>query len=162
MLVMLNASQEDVPLVKHYDSHAKCKPRRGTLNETCQMPLHLKNNICKELFIKIWKDLFGTHIFSKFKSFTCIPADYIFCLFVTFICKEMKLNKLAGKMVSWFNETNRGVDRDFKYRFTGQESNAVLKHFPMLISKFILLLNHANIKKRFLRNTFINCFTSES
>ena len=49
-------------------------------------------------------------------------------------------------MVSWFNETNRGVDRDFKYRFTGQESNALIKHFPMLISKFILLLNDANIK----------------
>ena len=63
----------------------------------------------------------------------------------------MKLNKLAGKMVSLFNETNRGVDRDFKYRFTGQESNALLKRFPMLISKFMLLLNDANIKQTFLQ-----------
>ena len=63
----------------------------------------------------------------------------------------MKLNKLAGKMVFWFNETNKGVDRDFKYRFTGQDCNALLKHFPMLISKFILLLNDANIKRRFLQ-----------
>ena len=54
-------------------------------------------------------------------------------------------------MVSWFSETNRGVDRDFKYRFTGQESNALMKHFPMLISTFILLLNDANIKKRYLQ-----------
>ena len=29
-----DASQEDVPFVKHYVSHAKCKPRRGTLSET--------------------------------------------------------------------------------------------------------------------------------
>ena len=66
----------------------------------------------------------------------------------------MKLNKLAGKMVSWFNETSRGVNRDFKCRFTGQESNALLKYFPMLIAKFILLLEDANIKKRFLQNFY--------
>ena len=35
-------------------------------------------------------------------------------------------------MVSWFNETNRGVERDFGYRFRGQESNAILKFFPKL------------------------------
>ena len=63
----------------------------------------------------------------------------------------MKLNKLAGKMITWFNETNRGVDRDFKYRFTGQESNAFLKYFPVLFSKFIMLVDDARAKKRFLQ-----------
>ena len=40
--------QEEVPFVKHYISVAKYEP------------LHLKNNICKEMFIRIWKDVFGT------------------------------------------------------------------------------------------------------
>ena len=134
---VLKSRQEEVPLVKHFISVAKCEP------------LYLKNNICKELFIKIWKDFFGTFVFTKFKSFSHLKSDNIFCLFVTFIRKEMKLNKLAGKMVSWFNETSRGVDGDFKYRFTGQENNA-LKYFPMLFAKFMLLLEDANIKKTFL------------
>ena len=34
MLVLLNVSQEEVPLVKHYVSVAKCEPRRGTLSKT--------------------------------------------------------------------------------------------------------------------------------
>ena len=135
---VLRSRQEEVPLVKHYISVAKCEP------------LHIKNNVCKELFIRFWKDLFGTYTFVKIKSFINIPADNIFCIFVTFVRKEMKLNKLAGKMVTWFNETNRGVDRDFKYRFTGQESYALLKYFPKLISKFILLVD-AKVKKRFLQ-----------
>ena len=63
----------------------------------------------------------------------------------------MKLNKLAGKMITWFNETNRGVDGDFKYRFTGQESNALLKYFHVLISKFTMLVHDANVKKHFLQ-----------
>ena len=74
------------------------------------------------MFVKncFWKDLFCTHVFAKVKSFSNLPEDNIFCIFVAFVRKEMKLNKLAGKVITWFNETNRGVDRDFKYRFTGQ------------------------------------------
>ena len=34
MLVLLNVSQEEVPVVKHYVSVAKCEPRRGTLSKT--------------------------------------------------------------------------------------------------------------------------------
>ena len=90
-------------------------------------------------------------MFARFISFSNLPADNIFCIFVTLVRKEMKLNKLAGKMMMWFNETNRGVDRDFKYRFTGQESNALLRYFPSLFSKFIMLVDDAKVKKRFLQ-----------
>ena len=31
---LLNVSQEEVPVVKHYVSVAKCEPRRGTLSKT--------------------------------------------------------------------------------------------------------------------------------
>ena len=136
---VLKSRQEEVPLVRHYINVAKCEP------------LHLKNNICKEIFMRFWKDLFGTKMFAKFKSFSHLPPDNIFCIFVTFVRKGMKLNKLAGKMITWFSETNRGVDMDFKYRFTGQESNALLKYFPVLISEFTLLVHDANVKKRFLK-----------
>ena len=125
---VLKSRQEDVPLVGHYIDFAMCEP------------MHLKNNVCKEIFISFWKDLFGTIVFTKFKSFSNIPADNIFCILVTFVRKEMIVR---------FNETNRGVDRDFKYRFTGQESNALLKYFPLLFSKFILLVD-AKVKKAFL------------
>ena len=135
---VLKSHQEEFPLVGHYIDFAKCEP------------LHLKNNVCKEIFIRFWKVLFGTSVFTKFKSFSNIPADNIFCILVTFVRKEMKLNTLAGKMIMWFNETKRGVDRDFKYRITGQESNALLKYFPLLFSKFILLVD-AKVKKRFLQ-----------
>ena len=136
---VLKSRQEEAPLVRSYIDIAKCEP------------LHLKNNVCKELFIRFWKDLFSTHVFAKVKSFSNLPEDNIFSVFVAFVRKEMKLNKLAGKMITWFNETNRGVDRDFKYRFTGQESNAFLKYFPVLFSKFIRLVDDARVKKRFLQ-----------
>ena len=136
---VLKTRQEEAPLVRHYIDIAKCEP------------LHLNNNVCKELFIRFWKDLFCTHGFDKVKSLSNLSEDNIFCVFVAFVRKEMKLNKLAGKMITWFNETNRSVDRDFKYRFTGKESNAFLKHFPVLFSKFIMLVDEARVKKRFLQ-----------
>ena len=45
----------------------------------------------------------------------------------------MKLNVLAKKMISWFNETNRGIDKDFQFRFGGQESGAGLRSFAELM-----------------------------
>ena len=47
---VLKSRQEEAPLVRHYIDIAKCEP------------LHLKNNVCKELFIRFWKDLYCTHV----------------------------------------------------------------------------------------------------
>ena len=73
---VLKSRQEEAPLVRHYIDIAKCKP------------LHLKNNVYKELFIRFWKDLFCTHVFAKVKSFSNLPEDNIFCVFVAFVRKE--------------------------------------------------------------------------
>ena len=117
----LKSRQEEIPLVKHFIDNAKCEP------------LHLKNNVCKELFVKLWKVLYACTLFDKCKSYKDIPANNIFRKFVSFLQKDMKLNVLAKKMISWFNETNRGIDKDFQFRFRGQESGALLKFFPALI-----------------------------
>ena len=128
-IASLKGRQEEVPLVQHFITLAKCDP------------LHLKNNVCKELFVKIWKVLFTSFPSEKvFKSYQHLPEDNIFYKFVNFVHKEMHLNKLSEKMVSWFNETKRGIERDFNFRFRGQESYAFLKNFPLLISRFLPLL----------------------
>ena len=118
---VLKSRQEEIPLVKHFVDTAKCEP------------LHLKNNVCKELFIKFWKVLFACNSFNGCKSYKDIPQNNIFYKFVSFLQKEMKLNILAKKMISWFNESSRGIDKDFQFRFRGQESNAFLKYFQALI-----------------------------
>ena len=47
----------------------------------------------------------------------------------------MKLNKLSGRMKTWFNESNHKAlqSDDFNFRFRGQESYGLLKFFPKLI-----------------------------
>ena len=88
-----------------------------------------------KLFVKLWKVLYACMSFDGCKSYKDIPANNIFHKFVSFLQKDTKLNVLAKKMISWCNETNRGIDNDFQFRFLGQESCAVLKFFPALITQ---------------------------
>ena len=71
----------------------------------------------------------------------------------------MKLNVLAKKMISWFNETNRGIDKDFQFRFRGQESGALLKFFPALILHILSSIEEVDLEgiyKKKISNTFNN------
>ena len=77
--------------------------------------------------------MFACNSFNGCKSYKDIPQNNIFYKFVSFLQKEMKLNILAKKMINRFNESSRGIDKDFQFRFRGQESNAFLKYFPALI-----------------------------
>ena len=54
-------------------------------------------------------------------------------------------------MIKWFNETKHGFKDDIKFRFRGQESNALLKYFPKLILKFLPLLTKEGSKQFLLR-----------
>ena len=123
----LKSRQEEILLVKHFIDNAKCEP------------LHLKNNVCKELFVKLWKVLYACTSFDKCKSYKDIPGNNIFRKFVYFLQKDMKLNVLAKKMISWFNETNRGIDKDFQFRLRGQESGAVLKFFSCIDNAYFVV-----------------------
>ena len=79
----LKSRQEEI---KHFIDDAKCEP------------LHLKNNVCKELFVKLWKVLYACTSFDRCKSYKDIPANNIFRKFVSFLQKDMKLNVLVKKM----------------------------------------------------------------
>ena len=71
----------------------------------------------------------------------------------------MKLNVLPKELISWLNETNRGIDKDFQFRFRGQESGAVLKFFPALIMHILSTVEEVDLEvhtKREFSNTFNN------
>ena len=136
----LNSRQYEEPLVKHFINLTKCDS------------LHLKNNVCKELFVNCWKAIhesFPTAV--KYKLYKQLPESNIFFKFVRFVHKEMRLNKLSGKMIAWFNETKHGFGDDFHFRFRGQESNALLKYFPKLILQFLPLVTSEGGKQFLLR-----------
>ena len=67
-------------------------------------PLHLKNNVCKEMFFKILQVvMLMADIDYKVKSFHHIPADSMFPVFVTSVKMLMKCHKLSKKLIEWFN-----------------------------------------------------------
>ena len=83
----LKSRQEFVPLVGKYIDKAKAEP------------LHIKNNVCKEMFMKVWDVVISVaEVNTNVKQFNCIPQDNLLPMFVHFVCKEMKSNKLAKKL----------------------------------------------------------------
>ena len=83
----LKSRQEFVPLVGKYIDKAKAEP------------LHIKNNVCKEMFMKVWDVVISVaEVNTNVKQFNCIPQDNLLPIFVHFVCKEMKSNKLAKKL----------------------------------------------------------------
>ena len=54
---ILKSRQEEIPLLKHFKDNAKCET------------LHLKNNVCKELFVNLWKVLYACTSFDRCKSY---------------------------------------------------------------------------------------------
>ena len=65
--------------MERYIDFAKCEP------------LHLKNNVCKEMFMKnLAVVLCEANISTSVKLFKELPENNIFSMFVTFIKKEMK------------------------------------------------------------------------
>ena len=119
----LKSRQEKVPLMGRFITEAKADP------------LCLKNNVCKEYFIQFWSLIYSGN--DDKKTYSQLEDTNVFVSFVNFIRKGMNLNALAKKIVSWFNETTRSIEKDFQYRFRGQESNAFLKLFLVLFSKFL-------------------------
>ena len=141
-IASLKSRQEEEPLVKHFVSNAKCEP------------LHLKNNVCKDLFMKMWHVIYAPLSFDKVKSFSDLAENNVFRMLVSFVKCQMKLNMLAMKMISWFNETNRFIERDFHFRFRGEESFSFLKYFPLLVSKFLPLVISNDCKTLLLQHFY--------
>ena len=134
----LKSRQESVPPIGKYISVAKCEP------------LHLKNNVVKEFFLKLLKICVGQSDLSdsKYKTFKAIPQDRLFFKFVHFIKTEMHCNFLATKIIRWYNEKCNKTSEEFTFRFRGKESLGYFKHFPPLCSMIIRNLKGDNIKEQ--------------
>ena len=86
-------------------------------------PLHLKNNVCKELFVKLYA-IVSTNctIATSIKIFKDIPEDNLLVQFVAWVKKEMKCNKLSKKLKEWW----ASADKELSFRFRGEESRNFL------------------------------------
>ena len=87
------------------------------------------------MFMKIWKIVLVAEKETSnitVKQFKDIPSDNLLPIFVKFISKEIKLNKLAKKLVEHWNET-KGKECAFSFRFRGEESRNYLAGFPKII-----------------------------
>ena len=118
----LKSRQEFVPLVEKYIDKAKAEP------------LYLKNNVCKEMFMKIWDVVISVaQVNTNIKQFKYIPHNNLLYVFVQFVCKDMKSNKLAKKLKEYWS-CCRETRSEFSFRFRGEESRNYLTGFPLLIS----------------------------
>ena len=98
----------------------------------------------------MWKVLYSSENHPKTKSFKDLPSDDSFSQLVYFVKKEMNLNQLATRTKAWFNETSRGVEKDFSFRFRGEESYGFLRFFPALVLRFLPLLTKDDAIRRLL------------
>ena len=118
----LKSRQEFVPLVDKYVDKAMAEP------------LHLKNNVCKEVFMKVWDVVISVaQVNTTIKQFKFIPHDNLLYEFIQFVRKEMKSNKLSKKLKEYWDSC-RETRSDFSFRFRGEESRNYLTGFPSLIS----------------------------
>ena len=117
----LRSRQEFKPLVGKYIDFAKAEP------------LHMKNNVIKEQFMKIFKISLAKSDLKGAKKYSDIPCQSLFTKFVRFIHDEMGCNFLSKKIIRWFNDNTGKIEKDFGFRFRGKESFKFLQCFPEMI-----------------------------
>ena len=81
------------------------------------------------------------------KQFKYIPHNNLLYVFVQFVCKDMKSNKLAKKLKEYWSSC-RETRSEFSFRFRGEESRNYLTRFPLLIS---MLFDNILIEKWCIR-----------
>ena len=115
-----NSRQEFVPLLGDIIDKAHIEP------------LHLKNNACALAHRYLLKLVLSwSNISSNISSFSQVPPKCLFFKYVETLRTKCKLNRLAKKVVRWFNDTGAN-GKDFDYRFTGKDSRMFL-HFMFLV-----------------------------
>ena len=104
--------QEEIPLVGEYIDKAYCEP------------LHLKNNVVKEMFLKVINITLSETILPKtLKSFYDLSERNLFFDFIQSVKNGMNCNFFAKKIIAWFNENqNAKKQKDFAFRFRRKES----------------------------------------
>ena len=132
----LKSRQEFPPVIDNFIDRAKSEP------------LHLKNNIVKEVFIKLLKVAISQTNLGNVKTFTDLPEDTPLFKFCSYIKSDMSCNYLVNKLGQWFNESGGKVEKDFTFRFRGKESFAFLQSFPSLIKILIDHIKQPNSQQR--------------
>lgn len=115
-------------------SRQEFKPLVGKLIDVAKAePLHMKNNVIKEQFMKIFKICLAKSDLKGAKKYSDVPPQCLFAKFVKFIHDEMGCNFLSKKIMRWFNDNTGKVEKDFGFRFRGKESFKFLQCFPEMI-----------------------------
>ena len=127
----LKSRQEEIPLVGEYIDKAYCES------------LHLKNNVVKEMFLKVINITLSETILPKtLKSFYDLSEGNLFFNFIQSVKNGMNCNFLTKKIIAWFNENqNAKKQKDFAFRFRGKKSYKYLQNFPLLILNVIRRVN---------------------
>ena len=110
----LKSRQEFVPLVEKYIDKAKAEPL--------------------QMFMIVWDVVLSVaQVNTNIKQFKYIPHNNLLNVFVQFVSKDMKSNKLAKKLKEYWSSC-RETRSEFSFRFRGEESRNYLTGFPLLIS----------------------------
>ena len=83
---ILHSRQEFPPLLGRYIDYATCEP------------LHLKNNLCKEMFTKLLFAVLGQNNIGTNISYKDLSVSSILVLFVNFIANEMNCKQLSKRL----------------------------------------------------------------
>ena len=121
----LKGRQEHYPLVSKFVNKAYCEP------------LHLKNNVVKERFLKILNVVVTeSDIPASVKCFADVSESNLLSLFFdSLVKKTMNCNYLSKKLKQWFNENVKSINvSQFSFRFRGKESKNYLSSFPQVIT----------------------------
>lgn len=133
----LASRQEFMPQMENFIDYAKAEP------------LHLKNNTVKERFMILFKICMAQSNVKDAKSFIDLPETCLFSKFVNFVKHDMNCNFLAKKLKTWYNENSgKGTEKDFSFRFRGKESFLYMKHFAGLI---LMILSNVKDEQVILR-----------
>lgn len=65
-------------------------------------------------------------------SFSKVSRHCLFYKFIEILRSKCHLQRLAKKIIRWFNET-LGEGKEFDYRFTGKDSRLFLQNFMFII-----------------------------
>lgn len=121
-IAKLKSRQEFVPLIGPYIDIARCEP------------LHLKNNVAKELFEKLFNVVLVEAQISPNTSFLEISENNVLKKFLLMVKTKMNCNQLFKKLKQWINESKTKLNATaFSFRFRGHESYSYIKKFQILI-----------------------------
>ena len=124
-------------------------------------PLHLKNNCICEQFMKLLKiSLSQSKIKQSVRSFNELEKSILSVVFVEFVHKTMTLKVLRDNIKSWFSETKR--EKDVEFRFRGKESLKYCQYFPDLVKLLVDNITDQDVLKRLHEIYFISVELSAS